>query len=188
MKATTYLVKCILFCISLISCQNKQQKENVSKHKSVINAALGTQVKLPSDLSTYDYLNNYKSDSIRVLDSKFKIYSRVNASCGTCIDHINLWSDLNSKLNKYDISIILLCYSEDSFEYIKYLCESSEIKKFPYPLFFDKRDQFIKLNTFMKKHKHFETVLTDRDNYILAVGNPIISKDIESLYLKEIQK
>ncbi|MDO5981578.1 hypothetical protein [Flavivirga spongiicola] len=188
MKKMIYISSYILLSLCLISCQSKQKKKNISKHESIINTALGTRLKLPIDLSTYDYLNNYKSDSISTLNSKFKIYSRIDGSCGTCIDFINKWSDLSYKLNEYDTSIILMCHSEDNFELIKYLGESGKIKKFQYPLFFDKKNEFIKLNSFMKEHKHFETVLTDKDNYILAVGNPIISKDIGDLYIKEINK
>ena len=189
MKKTIYLINYTIFFIFLLSCKSKHDEKNISKHESIINTVLGTQLELPVDsLSTYDYLNSYKSDSVSTVNSKFKIYSRVNASCSTCIEHINLWNDLSYKLEKYDTSIILLCYSEDNFEFIKYLCESDQIEKFQYPLFFDWKNEFMNLNKFMLENKHFETVLTDVNNYILAVGNPIISKNIEQIYIKEIQK
>lgn len=40
----------------------------------------------------------------------------------------------------------------------------------------------------MKEHEHFETVLTDKNDNILALGNPVLLKNIKDLYFKEIQK
>ena len=189
---TKYTVEgvALLFLICLVlSCQNKQQNKDVPKYKTTINSILGTQLQLPTNLTLYDYLNDYKSDSIGIFNSEFKIYSRVNASCELCVDHINQWSELNQELNKYNTSIILMCYSDDNnFKLLKLLCESGEIKKFQYPLFLDMENRFVKLNTFMKEHEHFETVLTDKNDNILATGNPILLKGIEGLYFNEIQK
>ena len=50
-----------------------------------------------------------------------------------------------------------------------------------------KRD-FYKQNKFMKESPHFETILTDRENNILLLGNPIRSKEMKAMYLKEIKK
>ena len=40
----------------------------------------------------------------------------------------------------------------------------------------------------MQKHKHFETVLTDKDYRILAIGNPVISEGVKDIYINEIIK
>jgi hypothetical protein len=66
--------------------------------------------------------------------------------------------------------------------------EKGEIKSFSYPFFFDVKRDFFKQNKFMKESPQFETVLTDRENNILVLGNPIRSKKIKDLYLDEILK
>ncbi|WP_338392054.1 hypothetical protein [Fulvitalea axinellae] len=40
----------------------------------------------------------------------------------------------------------------------------------------------------MNEHKHFETVLTNRENEILMFGNPIHSEAIKESYLKYLAK
>ncbi len=176
----------IICAVCLTSCQNKQEKETIAKHRSIIDTTLGKKLKLPTVLSAYDCLNDYRSDSIGTSNPKFKIYSRVNASCGTCVDQIDQWGDLSSELGKYNTSIILVCHSENNFEFIKHLCESGKIKEYTDPLYFDEENKFADLNSFMKRSKHFETVLTDRDDTILLMGNPLRSKAMKDLYIKEI--
>lgn len=143
----------LLFFICLTSsCQNNQQNKDVSKYEATINTVLGTQLKLSINLSTYDYLNDYKSDSLSVFNSKFKIYSRVNSSCEVCVDYINKWSELSHELNKYDTSVILMCYSDDdNFGLLKLLCESGEINKFQYPLFLDGKKRIYKVQRFYER-------------------------------------
>lgn len=60
------------------------------------------------------------------------------------------------------------------------------IKDFSYPFFLDKKKEFVKKNDFMGKFRGFETVLTDKNNTILLMGNPVKSKEIRELYLKTI--
>ena len=40
----------------------------------------------------------------------------------------------------------------------------------------------------MEKSDNFKTVLTDRNNNILLMGNPILSKGMKDLYINEIEK
>ncbi len=40
----------------------------------------------------------------------------------------------------------------------------------------------------MKNSESFKTVLTDMDNKILLMGNPIANERIKEMYLKEIKK
>lgn len=123
-----------------------------------------------------------------MLNSEYKIYSRVDASCGTCIGHINAWNELIPDFNRYKVPIILICSSDDNFKLIKYFCNTGKIKDFGYPFFLDQSNEFVKKNKFMATDKNFETVLTDRNNKILAIGSPVHSKGIKEIYFKEIEK
>jgi len=40
----------------------------------------------------------------------------------------------------------------------------------------------------MKKADDFKTVLTDKNNKILLMGDPVRSKEMRELYIKEIRK
>ena len=185
-----YMLKPIVLCIcmcGIVSCKNKQETDEVVSLKQVVENSLGKKLILPNSLQEYSPFSNYVADSVAVVNSEYKIYSKVDASCGTCISRINLWNGLALEFRKYNVPVILICDSDDKFELLKYFCESGKIKKFPYPFFLDKKKEFAKLNKFMVANKGFETVLTKNDNTIVLIGNPIMSAEIKDLYMKEIE-
>ena len=172
-------------------CTNKENKENKEKEntiKSIVNNCLGRKLMIPDSLVIYSPFSNYTMDSIEISNAHFKIYSYINASCPTCIEDILLWNNITPCFVKYNIPIILICESKDNFELIKYFHEQGMIKKFSFPLFFDVKGRYLAENKFMEESPQLETVLTDRENNILLLGNPIRSKEIKDLYLSEILK
>lgn len=179
----------LVLCItSYISCKNRVYQEKNAFLRSVMGNNIGKILILPDSLMVYSPFDNYIMDSLNISLSKFKIYSHINASCPTCIQDIILWDSINTDFNKYKVPIILICDSKDNFELIKYLHETGKIKSFSYPLFFDMKCDFVNQNRFMKESPEFETVLADRENIILLIGNPIHSRGIKDIYLNEIQK
>ena len=185
------IVKCsILFACfySFTACKNNETKAKEASLKSVVENCLGKKLILPDSLSTYKPFTNYIADSIEVSNATIKIYSHINASCPTCIRDIVLWNSIIPYFSKFKVPVILVCESNDNFEMVKYFHETREVKSFSYPLFFDLENEYIKRNKFMKESQQFETVLTDKENNILLLGNPIRSKEMKELYLKEIQK
>ncbi|NMH87591.1 hypothetical protein [Flavivirga algicola] len=182
-KQITFIV--CMFIIAT-SCKRKQNKDKEASLKVIVENSIGKTLILPDSLNLYKPFSNYISDSAEMLNSELKIYSHINASCSTCIPNIKLWDSLVPEFNMYKVPVILICGSDDKFELIKYLCESSQIKSFSYPFFLDKKNKYIKINSFMNESAHFETVLTDKYNTILVLGNPLHSKDIKEVYLKTI--
>ncbi len=98
------------------------------------------------------------------------------------------WDGLASEFFKYKVPVVLICNSKDEFELLKFIVESGGIKNYPYPFFFDRMNKYLKLNKFMENSSDFETILTDKNNNILLVGNPIHSKRVKNLYINEVQK
>ena len=166
----------------LFSCSEKSEKNIL---KSLIEKNIGVELSIPKKLKMYRPFSNYNVDSLSA--SNLKIYSLVDASCATCVDNIIKWNNIID-YNEYHVSVVLICTSTDNFELIKHLCETQQIKTFPFPFFFDYKNDFLKQNPFMKEHKHMETILTDRNNKIILFGNPIYSKKIKELYIKEVKK
>lgn len=185
--------KILMYCFIIsmfISCKREQmENEKVKLFKNIIKVNLGKKLVIPKDLQLYTPFNHNSTDSIKLANSSLKLYSLINSSCSTCLEEINKWDSFASKLKKYKIPVILICKSDkDNFELLKYLCETNKIKKFSYPFFLDLKDGYVNKNPFMNASGDFETVLTDRDNSILLIGNPLHSEEIKQLYLKEIQK
>ncbi|MDP3441913.1 MAG: hypothetical protein Q8T08_03550 [Ignavibacteria bacterium] len=177
----------LLLCIcSVISCKNEKNRKK--SLESVVENCLGKKLILPDSLIVYAPFPNCIADSMDISKASFKIYSHINASCPTCIGDIVLWDSITSDFSKYKVPIILICESKDNFELVKYLHETGGIKSFSYPLFFDRKKEYLTQNKFMNESQHFETVLTDNENNILLLGNPIRSKEMRDMYLKKIRK
>lgn len=187
----THLLKVfLLIFISLVASSCKQEKKMDSNALvSSIEKYLGTKLSLPNDLIKYEpFSKNQINDTDAIQNSEFKIYSLINASCGTCINSINFWNEFALSIKKYNVPVILICYTDDNFELFKFYCESGEIKTFPYPFFLDSMNTYSIQNTFVEENKSFRTVLTDRNNKILLIGDPSSSKGMQELYVNEIKK
>lgn len=172
-----------------ISCtSNNQLSDKIKTLESVAEKAINRQLNIPDSLIIYSPFSSNLSYKDDLFDSEYKIYSNVDASCGTCIGEINAWNELAPKFDKFKVPVILICHSNDNFVLLKYFCENGEIGDFKFPFFLDYSNDFVEINEFMSYNKNFETVLTDRDNNVLALGNPIHSVKILEIYLNIIDK
>ena len=176
-----------LYLCSMMSCEKKQNTAKVESLKLVINNNLGKKLIVPNSLELYRPLSSSITNR-ELSNSKLKIYSSIDASCGTCVESLKIWNNLIPELNEKDVQVVLICSSDNKFELLKYFFETKEIKHFSHPLFLDHQNQYLKQNRFMSESKNFETVLTDKDDKILLIGNPIASNKMKELYFNEIKK
>lgn len=185
------LLAILISVIIVLSCKNEQREleTNSLPHlNDLVNKNIGKRFIISDSLTIYSPFTNYLLDSAKVANSKFKIYSHINVSCPTCIEEIKLWNNLALEFSKYDTPVILIFGTKDDFEFIKYLCESGGIKNFPYPFFMDNIGEYNTLNEFMRESSDSETILTNQENIISLIGNPLHSKEVKDLYIKEIQQ
>ncbi len=176
----------ILCLYSIISCKEKQNTTKINSLKNIVNNNLGEKLKIPDSLEVYYPFSN--SHNKEMLNSELKIYSHIDASCGTCIENLQAWNKLIPELNEKDVQVYLICSSDDKFELLKYFFESKEIDNFHHYLFLDYNNQYIKQNGFMLENKNFETVLINDYNEILLMGEIIFSREMKELYFSEIEK
>jgi len=171
----------------ILSCKEKRKVDFIEL-KEIVDDALDKSLILPDSLYLYTPFQSYILDSIGIANASIKIYSQIDATCDVCIGKINNWRGFSERLNHPEIPIILIIESHDDFQNIKAYCESGEIGEFPFPFFFNAKDHIANINEFMKESEELNTVLTDKNDQILMVGNPIHSKELEKLYFKEIEK
>jgi hypothetical protein len=190
-KTTRHFKKTIIFfgVLFLICCKRNNNASNIDTLKTIIEKAIGNKLILPKDLELYQPFTNYELDSLQIKNANLKIYKVINASCGNCVNNVNRWNLFSKELDKYGVPVILVFRSTDNFELLKNIITNmNEINSFPYPFFLDNENKFVKSNSFMTESDSFMTVLTDKNNSILLIGNPLNSQEIKELYLKEIQK
>ncbi|MEI6865150.1 hypothetical protein [Flavicella sp.] len=182
-----YIIILVTVC-SILSCKNTTNSKLETSLTNTVEKTLGKKIILPTKLKSYNSFPNIIADSLQMSFASYKIFSHINVSCSSCIDGIKNWDSLVPDFIKVRTSIYLICSSKDNFELIKSIFESNKLKGFSYPIFFDNENKFIEKNPFMKVSTHFETVLTDNNNNIILMGNPIYSEETKELYFKELNK
>lgn len=168
----------IIYILLFSACGKNKSKysETADKEKVII----------PSELSVYQPFDDYKMDSMKIAQSKYKIYSIIDVSCGSCVGSIKLWKEFDFYIKNKRASIILICHSSDSFQSFEYVMESDKEFKFPYPFFYDINNEFISLNKNYLADKNAIAILTDENNKIIHTGNPIDSNRDKNRFLEII--
>ena len=117
------------------------------------------------------------------MNGNYKILLYVNSvGCTACKLQLQQWKGLMeefSRLSKKEVSFVFYISPKDKTE-LELLLESEE---FVYPVCMDEEDEFNNLNCF-PENEDFHTLLLDKENKVVLIGNPIHNMKIKELYLK----
>jgi len=119
-----------------------------------------------------------------LLHAPYKILSHVDTSnCTPCNLHLYDWKIFIREVKKKnkDVNFIFILHLKDYDEYVKL----QHVNKFHYPVFYDPQNLFCKENK-LPANTSFHTFLLDKNNKVIAIGNPIINFHIRELYLQVI--
>jgi len=177
----------IVMLIALVSCIQKsnRNKNAEKKYKSVMNEVSGKTLVLPEGLR-FSYLNKGDSCSIKAMPKK--IYSYVDASCGSCIANIDGWDQFLDEYCHLEVSVVIVCISDDNFALFEYLIEQKRAIMNKNIIFlYDQQKKWLTSNPFMIKYDQLRVVLTDSDDRILLLGNPINNKKLMESYIGMIK-
>ena len=119
------------------------------------------------------------------MDAKYKVVTYIDSTgCVSCKLQLNRWKQLIAKIDSVthgNVPFLFYLHPKDIKE-LRYLTRRDN---FIYPVCFDEKDEFNALNQFPDEMM-FQTFLFDKDNRLLALGNPVLNPQIEKLYLKEL--
>ena len=164
-----------LYC--LISCNNDTKKIEL-----LLQDWEGKEIMFPKDLLFYA---GDRDTSISIVN-KFKIISYVDSlGCTSCKLKLDGWKNLISYMDSiypHQIQTLLFLHPKTVDE-LKVMLRRAD---FEYPVCLDINDSFNKLNRF-PSDMNFQTFLIDKNNKILAIGNPVFNPKVKELYLKIIQ-
>lgn len=102
--------------------------------------------------------------------------------CISCNLNLHSWNNLVEGI-KSDLV---------NFQFVFHPYKKNELKlilkreHFLFPYYIDEEDEFNKLNHFPLEPA-FQTFLLDKDNKVLAIGNPVLNPKVKELYLRIIQ-
>lgn len=170
----------LTFCFLLFSCEGNK-KNGMSK---VVAEWLGKEMAFPDSL----VFTQYGEDTVEYSfsHSSYTIVNYVDSmGCMSCKLQLLRWRSFIAKIDSVSSEKVsfVLSFCPKNVEELTYLLKRDY---FDYPVCIDQTDMLNKLNHFPDKME-FRTFLLDKNNRIVALGNPILNPKIEELYVDIIR-
>ena len=118
-------------------------------------------------------------------DAAYKVVSYVDSiGCISCKLQLDRWKNLiyevDSVMNE-SVPFIFCLHTQD----VKDMRRILKRNDFQYPVFLDEMGDFDALNRF-PKDMTFQTFLLNKDNKVVAIGNPVLNPLVKELYLEKL--
>lgn len=163
----------------LASC-GETEKERINR---LVKEWEGKEIKFPPH-STFTVLGKDTVD-FAFNDADYKVLSYIDsAGCASCKLQFPRWKEWMHEVDSLTggkVPFLFFFHSKDLKE-LQYL---TRLDDFIYPVCFDEKDELNQLNRF-PLDMTFQTFLLDRNNKVVAIGNPIHNPKIKDLYLNLI--
>ncbi len=154
-----------VFC--LFACQKKENAE------SLVREWVGKEITFQDD-AVYTVQGDTVQYDPAVNDFNIIVYVD-SAGCTECKTRMPAWNAFMAEINQYD-SAIGLCFVTDGVD-ADAMTQLTKHNDFRYPILTIANGQ----SDFPKEHL-YQTLLLDKSNQVLAIGNPIGSESIARLY------
>lgn len=117
------------------------------------------------------------------IQGDYRIFTYVDSvGCLSCKLQLNRWKILMEDTEFSDVNFLFFF----SPEKVRDIVSTLRAEDFVHPVCIDRDNRLNRLNHFPSDER-FQTFLLDKDNRVLAVGNPIHNPKIKELYLKIIR-
>lgn len=167
-------------CLLMVSC-SESEKERLSR---LVQEWEGKEILFPTH-STFTIQGKDTVD----FDFKGAAYTIVtyidSVGCTSCKLQLHRWKELVKEVDSLtngDVPFLFYFHPKDIKE-LRYLTRRDA---FAYPVCFDEKDDFNRLNRFPSEMM-FQTFLLDKENRVIALGNPIQNPKVKELYLNLIK-
>ena len=167
-------------CLLMVSC-SESEKECLSR---LVQEWEGKEILFPTH-STFTIQGKDTVD----FDFKGAAYTIVtyidSVGCTSCKLQLHRWKELVKEVDSLtngDVPFLFYFHPKDIKE-LRYLTRRDA---FTYPVCFDEKDDFNRLNRFPSEMM-FQTFLLDKENRVIALGNPIQNPKVKELYLNLIK-
>lgn len=170
-----YFLLVILFL--LCSCQ-ESEKDRIAR---LVKKWEGKEILFP----TYSIFTIQGNDTVdfSFAETDYKIVTYIDSvGCTSCKLQLPRWKqfmhEVDSATNS-NIPLVFYFHPKDRKE-LRYITRRDA---FTYPVCFDEKDDFNALNHFPGEMT-FQTFLLDKDNKVVAIGNPVHNPKVKELYLR----
>lgn len=163
-----------------MSCHNIK-KENILQ---MADNWIGKIMIFPESMTYTVQGEKIPNDSM--FNTEYTIVSYVDTiGCLSCKLHLDKWKIIIQEMNGITPSLVspILIFHVNDMKEATYMLDRYE---FNYPICIDTLDIFNKVNHLLSIPS-FQTFLLDKDNKIVAIGNPVYNPKIKELYMNIIQ-
>ena len=167
----------LIMCVwVLASCQESKEEAMLR----LVKEWNGKEIKFPSH-STFTVLGKDTID-FSFVDADYKVLTYIDSmGCASCKLQLHRWKEWVHEVDSLtggQVPFLFYFHPKDMKE-LRYLTRRDG---FSYPVCFDEEDELNRLNQF-SSDMTFQTFLLDRDNRVVAIGNPIHNPKVKDLYL-----
>lgn len=178
MKRLTY----ILLCLFLFSCRPTE----IDRINELVNHWQGRAIQFPKDMTFVSYSKEYGAQRVSLHAEGYRILTFADSlGCMSCKLQLPKWSEFIREVDSVShrtIPFIFVLQAHKPDEMIYILKRSG----FSYPVYIDSKDSLNQLNHFPTQME-YQTFLLDKENRVVAIGNPIYNPSVKKLYMNIIQ-
>ena len=160
----------------LASCQESREEAMLR----LVNEWNGKEIKFPSR-SVFTVQGKDTVD-FEFANADYKVVTYIDSvGCTSCKLQLPRWKKLVAEVDSLTngrVPFLFYFHPKDRKE-LRYLTRRDD---FTYPVCFDERDELNRLNQFPTVMT-FQTFLLDKDNKVVAMGNPVHNPKVKELYL-----
>ena len=160
----------------LASCQESREEAMLR----LVNEWNGKEIKFPA--RSVFTIQGKDTVDVKWGNADYKVVTYIDSvGCTSCKLQLPRWKKLVEKVDSLTngrVPFLFYFHPKDRKE-LRYLTRRDD---FTYPVCFDERDELNRLNQF-PTDMTFQTFLLDKDNKVVAMGNPVHNPKVKELYL-----
>ena len=173
MRKIVTLIMCVWM---LASCQESREEAMLR----LVNEWNGKEIKFPS--RSVFTIQGKDTVDFEFVDADYKVVTYIDSvGCTSCKLQLPRWKQLIEEVDSLtggSVPFLFYFHPKDLKE-LRYYTRRDD---FTYPVCFDEKDELNQQNQF-PSDMTFHTFLLDRDNKVVAMGNPVLNPKVKELYL-----
>lgn len=172
-----HILSLLASLLIITACQDKKKEEAINSVKEWI----GKEILFPK--RSVFTIRGKDTIDFSLNESDYKIVSYIDtAGCVSCQLKLTEWRRFMDEVDNASPThtpFIFYLYPKE----VKDLLIEFRREAFDYPVCLDEKDEFNRLNK-LAESKALRTFLLDKENKIVAIGNPIENPNVKKFYLK----
>ena len=166
----------VILIVLVLVIQSCDSEKNKSEY--LLKKWYQKEIRIPKNL-TFKSMGHVTVNSF-ILNHEHKILVYIDSlGCSACRLKLSKWKEYMDTCQQrdYDVGFLFVVQSNNyrEFEY------KLSLNHFIYPIIYDPKDEFNKLNKFPKEEL-FRTFLLDDKNRVVLIGSPLNNKKLSDLY------